>query len=116
VSNDYGGILTIFSPYTYHAPALIIGDREGLEALQEAIDFALRGVDEEISHAAYVFDAHGEGYAAVVAVVPTATAGKGSAAYADDDSPPSYGPALGNSLKAAGLELRFRDLTVEDPE
>lgn len=114
--SDYSGRLTIFSPFTYHAPALIIGDRDGLEGLRAALDLALLGQPREIAHPSYVFDAHGEGYCAVVAMVPTETASKGSAAYADEDSPPAYGPALDNCLRTAGIEQRFWDLAKDAEE
>lgn len=55
-------LLHIYAQSYQHQPAVIIGNREALELLHEAIDRAIRGHDNE----AVAFAKDGEGYGAIV--------------------------------------------------
>lgn len=114
--HSHNGMLSLFSPDSWHQPAFILGDRNGLTALQEAIRLALEG-EPGVPVNAPVFAADGEGYACLVTLLTTEEMWRTDAPYTDlpryEDEPDSQVSESLTATLEALPELRDRLAAAE---
>lgn len=79
--NNHGAMLHIYSPIWQHADGFILGDKQALEGLRDALDRALSGKGPT-SFKAFVND--GEGYTVHVAFLSEQEVDKLTLPYTDE--------------------------------
>ena len=72
--SDWAPVLHLWQPFSYHDESYVVGNRDGLKRLRDALDIALRSVDDAnttVRDTAYIAD--GEGYDLVIQLVADTT-------------------------------------------